>query len=47
MVYWFNVYIDGQNRTDEVLNIFARNLLRKYENIDPMEWMENLLRLLD
>ncbi|GFN35622.1 6-phospho-beta-glucosidase [Tepidimicrobium xylanilyticum] len=47
MVYGFNVYIDGQNRTDEVLNIFARNSASvNMENIDPMEWDGEFIKAL-
>jgi len=47
MVYGFNVYIDGQNRTDEVLNIFARNSASvNMKNIDPMEWDGEFIKAL-
>lgn len=47
MVYGFNVYIDGQNRTDEVLNIFARNSASvNMKNIDPMEWDGKFIKAL-
>lgn len=45
MVYGFNVFIDGEDRTDEVLNIYIENSASiNMENIDPMEWDKGFIK---
>lgn len=47
MVYGFNVFIDGEDRTDEVLNIYIENSASiNMENIDPMEWDKGFIKAL-
>lgn len=47
MVYGFNVFIDGRDKTEEVLDVYVENSVSvNMENIDPMEWDKEFIKAL-
>jgi 6-phospho-beta-glucosidase len=47
MVYGFNVFIDGKDKTEEVLDMYVEHSASvNMENIDPMEWDKEFIKAL-
>lgn len=47
MVYGFNIFIDNEDRTNEVFETYIKNSISvNAKNIEPMEWDESFLRAL-